>query len=403
MIGELPRGSFHGVRVLDLSRWIAGPFATMLMADAGADVIKVEGLRGEDARRTPPMLGGTSAYIQHYNRNKRAVAMDLRAPRCQELLRGLVLDWADIVVENFRPGVMERMGLGYEQLSKDKPELIVTSVSGYGDTGSYSERPCFNAIAEGFSGAMSLTGEADAPPMMSGYFAADHGTGLYATIGTLLAWVERQRSGVGQRVELALTDAMFSLLGYAATAHLNGLDFPDRTGNRDNATAPADLFTTADGQPVYIDAGTDGMFATLCGVMGRPDLATDPRFASNEQRLARLPELHDQITAWAENCTWQQLREDLEEAGIPFGPVNTVAQAIEEPQYKARGMVAEVISAGEQILVPGMVLNFSKTPGSIRSAAPLVGEHTRQVLIELCGLSGGEVAELVASRLVSGR
>ena len=391
----LSTGALRGVKVLDLSRWIAGPFATMLMADAGADVIKVEGLSGEDARQTAPGLAGTSAYVHHYNRNKRGLALNLRDRKAQEILHTLAIDWADVIVENFRPGVLEKMGLGYESLREAKPGLIMTSVSGYGETGLESGRPCFNAIAEAFSGAMSLTGEPGSPPTMSGYFAADHGAGLYATIGTLLAWVERQRSGVGQRVELALTDVMFSLLGFALTAHMNGLDFPGRTGNRDNATAPADLFVTADGRPVYVDAGTDALFGRLCSVMGKPEMAEDSRFESNGARLHNLDALHDHIAKWAGSVTWEELRSGLDAVGIPFSAVNTVPEAIGEPQYRARGMVAQVATeSGDLIYVPGMVLRLSQTPGRIVRAAPAIGEHTYQILRQICGLSDDRIAEL---------
>lgn len=397
----LPRGALDGVKVLDLSRWIAGPFATMLMADAGADVIKVEGLTGEDARHTAPSLAGTSAYVHHYNRNKRALALNLREQRSQEILRTLALEWADVVVENFRPGILDRMGLDYESLRRQKPSLIMTSVSGYGENGPESDRACFNTIAEAFTGAMSMTGDASAPPTMSGYFAADHSTGLYATIGTLLAWVERQRTGVGQRVELALTDSMFSLLGFALTAKMNDLPFPGRTGNRDNATAPADLFVTADGRPVYLDAGTDALFRALCGVMGDPDLAEDPRFTTNEARIANLEILHARIESWAAGVPFAELRTGLDAAGIPFSAVNTVEEAVREPQLRARGMVAEIATEeGERIRVPGMVLNLSATPGRIATAAPPVGRHTAQILHDICGFTPERIEELRAGGLI---
>ncbi|TRW47571.1 CaiB/BaiF CoA transferase family protein [Georgenia yuyongxinii] len=401
MTDVLPRGALDGMKVLDLSRWIAGPFATMLMADAGADVIKVEGLLGEDARHTAPSLADSSAYVHHYNRNKRALALDLRDPRSQEILRSLATDWADVIVENFRPGILERLGLDYETLRLANPALIMTSVSGYGESGPDSDRPCFNTIAEAFSGAMSLTGDASAPPTMSGYFAADHGTGLYTAIGTLLAWVERQRTGVGQRVELALTDAMFSLLGFALTAKMNDLPFPDRSGNRDSATAPADLFVTADDRPVYLDAGTDTLFRNLCEVMGTPELADDPRFVSNEARIDNLDLLHDRIETWAASVPFEVLRSGLDRAGIPFSAVNTVEEAITDPQLRARGMVAEVTTEdGQRINVPGMVLNLSATPGRIVSAAPPVGRHTVEILHDLCGLTTDEIDELRRRRVI---
>lgn len=387
-------GALGGVKVLDLSRWIAGPFCTMLMADAGADVIKVEGLNGEDARHSLPKLGGSSAYVHHYNRNKRGLSVDLRSPEGQKIVRSLAVDWADVVVENFRPGVLDAIGLGYDDLRTKNSGLVMTSISGFGKGGPDSDRPGFNTIAEAFAGAMSLTGDSDTPPTMTGFFAADHATGLYAAYGTMLALAERARTGRGQSVELSLTDSMFSLLGFSLTARLNHLEAPPRTGNRDNATAPADLFRTAEGRPIYIDAGTDSLFARLASTMEDPAMADDPRFATNEGRLAHWELLQKKIAAWTERTAWRELSTKLDAAGIPYSAVNTVDQAIDEPQFAAREMIASVDAEGERIRIPGMAVKLSGSPGTIRSAAPRVGEHSAEILHELCGLSVPEIDAL---------
>jgi crotonobetainyl-CoA:carnitine CoA-transferase CaiB-like acyl-CoA transferase len=397
----LPSGSLAGIKVLDLSRWIAGPFCTMLMADAGAEVIKVEGLTGEDARHSIPKLNGTSAYVHHYNRNKRGLAVDLRSAEGQAIVQSLATGWADVVVENFRPGILEKIGLGYHDLSRRNPRLVMTSVSGFGSTGPESQRPGFNATAEAFSGAMSLTGDTDSPPTMSGFFAADHSTGLYAAFGTMLALTERERTGRGQLVEIALTDAIFSLLGFTLTARLNDLEIPPRTGNRDNATAPADLFRSAEGRPVYIDAGTDALFRQLCNAMQRPEMADDPLFATNEGRLQHWERLHEGISHWTQGTPWVELRRVLDEAAIPFSPVNTIDEAIGEPQFAHQGMVASVpTNDGVQIRVPGMVVKLSESPGSIRTAAPEIGQHSAEILRDICGMTAEQIRALERDRVV---
>lgn len=401
MIEGIPAGALAGVKVLDLSRWIAGPFCTMLMADAGADVIKVEGLRGEDARHSLPRLAGTSAYVHHYNRNKRGLAVDLRTPEGQAIVRRLAVEWADVMVENFRPGILERAGLDYATLSAENPRLIVTSVSGFGSGGPDRDRPGFNTIAEAFAGAMSLTGDESAPPTMSGFFAADHGTGLYSAFGTMLALAQREKTGRGQLVELALTDSMFSMLGFTLTARLNGLEIPPRTGNRDSATAPADLFWSSERIPVYIDAGTDALFAKLGEAMDDPDLAADERYSTNEGRLEHWKELYDRISAWAGATPCARLKERLEAAAIPYSVVNTIDQAIAEPQFETQRMIADLRTVGgDDIRVPGMVLKLSDSPGSIRTAAPQIGEHSVEILRDVCGMSAEEIGALMADAKV---
>jgi crotonobetainyl-CoA:carnitine CoA-transferase CaiB-like acyl-CoA transferase len=389
-VAELPAGPLSGVRVLDLSRWIAGPFCSMLLADAGAQVTKVERIGGEDARSVPPRIGQLSAYVAHYNRNKRSLELNFRSDQGRDILRRLA-DESDVIVENFRPGVMAAMGLDYATLSAERPELIMTSISGFGQVGSHRERPGFNAIAEAFSGAMTQTGQADGPPTMSGYFAADHTTGLYANIATLLALNRRSQSGLGQHIDIALADSMFSVLGYSLTAALNDLPIPQRTGNRDNATAPADLFPTADGN-LYVDAGTDSLFDALCRAIGLEDLLSDARFATNDDRLANITALHSIVDERCLRFSTAELASLMEGAGIPHAPANTVAEAVADPYFTERGMIQEIRTAdGQLIRLPGNPMRLSRESFSAVTPPPAAGEHSDDILRDVCRLSQDEI------------
>jgi crotonobetainyl-CoA:carnitine CoA-transferase CaiB-like acyl-CoA transferase len=397
---ETPAGPLAGLRVLDLSRWIAGPFCAMLLADAGARVTKVERIGGEDARDVPPRLGRLNAYAAHYNRNKRSLELNFRSVQGRAILRQLA-DESDVIVENFRPGVMAAMGLDYATLAAERPELIMTSISGFGQVGAQRERPGFNAIAEAFCGAMDQTGEADGAPTMSGYFVADHTTGLYANMATLLALHSRSRSGLGQHIDIALADSMFSVLGYSVTAALNGLPIPRRTGNRDNATAPADLFTTADGRYLYIDAGTDALFDSLCRAIDLDDLPADPRFVSNDDRLKNIDALHAVLEDACRRMPQADLAARLERAGIPYSVVNTVAQAVADPYFHERGMIQEIRTAdGELIRLPGNPMKLSGESFPVATPPPLAGQHTDEVLRDLCRLAPDEIERLRRQRVI---
>jgi crotonobetainyl-CoA:carnitine CoA-transferase CaiB-like acyl-CoA transferase len=389
-----PRLALEGVKVLDLSRWIAGPFCTMLLADMGADVIKVERPTGEDVRALEPRIGDESAYVLHYNRNKRGVTLNTRHPAGVAVLERLVT-WADVLVENYRPGTLAAMGLTKERLEELNPRLIVTSISGFGQSGPLHRQPLFNAVAEAMSGAMSLTGSPESGPTMSGTFVADHTAGLHAAFATLVALYHRDRSGEAQSVDVALFDGIFSVLGYPVTAALNGVDVPPPTGNRDPVTAPANVFRTGDGRHVYIDAGNDAMFASLAGAMGAPELTADPRFRTNPDRLTHVLEIEALVGEWALGRTLAEVSEVLEAAGLPFGPVLGVGEALGNPQLRHREMVVEVADdSGATTRLPGVVAKLSRTPGRVRSAAPRAGQHTADVLAELCDLSPADIKAL---------
>jgi crotonobetainyl-CoA:carnitine CoA-transferase CaiB-like acyl-CoA transferase len=388
-----------GVKVLDLSRFIAGPFCSMLLADMGADVVKVERPSGEDARDMAPFYAGESAYILHFNRNKRGITLDTRAERGRELLAELI-GWADVVVENYRPGTMEAMGFGYERIRELDPRTILTSVSGFGQTGPLRERALFDAIAQARSGLMGRTGDPDGDPVVAGTYVADHTAGLFAAVGTLTALFHRERTGAGQHVDVALMDSLFATMGLAVPSALLLGQTPPRLGNRDMLSAPANLFATSDGH-VYVHAGTNALFKRLCALIGRPEAAGDERFATIEARMANVDAVERLVGDWTAGLTTAAAVAGLEEAGIPVGAVADVAEAANSEQLRAREMVVEVEhDALGPLSVAGIPVKLSESPGAIRRAAPTLGEHTESVLAEICGLDGEQLALLRADGVV---
>ena len=385
-----------GIRVLDLSRFVAGPLCAQLLGDMGAEVIKVERPSGEDARDQGPRYKGESVYAMAYNRNKHGITLDTRHPSAAAILEGLVRA-SDVLVENFRPGTLAEMGLDHARLRALNPRVIVTSLSGFGQTGPMAGRALFDPIAQAMSGLMSLTGEADGPPTLTGTYIADHLAGLYGAIGTLLALQVRTRTGEGQLVDVASLDALFSCLGTrpleVATLGLA----PRRMGSRDAFSAPANVFEASDGY-LYIHAGTNALFPRLCAAIGRPDLAADPRFRDVPDRIAAANELEGAVSAWTMGRTVAQASGALTAAGIPFGPVAQVADAVASSQIGAREMLVEIEhpSLGA-LLVTGLPVKLSATPGSVRKAPPMVGEDNDRVYSDVLGLGPAEIAELRAS------
>ena len=286
------------------------------------------------------------------------------------------------------------MGLGYEQLREINPRVILTSISGFGQTGPLRDRALFDAIGQAMAGVMSLTGSPDGPPTMTGTYTADHTTGLYAALGTVLALRERDRTGEGQHVDVALLDAMYSAIGVAASAYLNTGEVMGRTGNRDSLAAPGNTFQTADGW-IYLDASGDALFKRLMEGIGRPELIDDPRFSEGVTRFKNAAQLEEIVQAWARDLTSDQVGEQLLEAGIPYGPVADMAEAAASPQLQSRDMIVSIEhpEMGE-VRVPGLPLKLSRSPGSIRRPPPVVGEHTAEVLGEICGLSAEQIDEL---------
>jgi crotonobetainyl-CoA:carnitine CoA-transferase CaiB-like acyl-CoA transferase len=392
--GERAGGALRDLLVLDLTRILSGPFATMTLADLGADVVKVEQPgQGDDTRQWgPPFQGEEAAYFLSVNRNKRSLAVDLKSPEGLAAVRRLALT-ADVLVENFRPGTADRLGLGYEELSRENPGLVYASISGYGQTGPDSRRPGYDAIAQARSGIMSVTGEANGPPVRVGVSSSDLVAGMWATIGILAALHEKQRSGRGQWVDISLLDGSVSWLTYVASGYFASGEIPRRYGSAHPTIAPYQAFATADGF-VMVAVGNDGLWRRFASALQRDDLEADERFQTNPSRVAHRDALIPLIEVTMLSRTTDEWVRVLDGAGVPVGPIQTVDQALSDPQVIARGMVAEVQhpTVGPMRVV-GCPIRLTRTPASVRTAPPLLGQHTDDILAGL-GLSGSEIAEL---------
>jgi crotonobetainyl-CoA:carnitine CoA-transferase CaiB-like acyl-CoA transferase len=392
-------GALDGVRVLDLSRFIAGPICTQILGDMGAEVIKVERPGGEDARFQGPFLGGESLYAMAYNRNKAFVTLDTRHRDAGPVLERLVA-WADVLVENYRPGTLEAMNLGWARLHDGYPRLVLTSLSGFGQTGPLARRALFDPIAQAASGLMSLTGEPDRPPMLTGTYIADHVAGLYGAIGTLVALLSRTATGIGQRVDVASLDALVSVLGTRPMAYAMLGERPERLGSRDPYSAPANVFPASDGH-VYLHAGTDSLFPRLCGAIGRDDLAADPRYATIACRLVNVDALEAEVAAWTTPRSRFEIEEELAAAGIPCAAVADIAEVVASPQLRAREMFVEMAgSPVGTVVLTGSPVKLDATPTTIRRPPRAAGADTDRVLAEVVGLGPAAIEALRASRVI---
>jgi len=390
-----------GLTILDFTRVLAGPYCTMQLADLGARVIKIEQPgRGDDTRAWgPPFVGGESAYFLSINRNKESVALDLKHSRARGILDALVAR-ADVVVENFRPGTMERLGLGYDTLAATHSRIVYCSISGFGQTGPRRAEAGYDAMMQAEAGLMSITGAADGPPFRLGVAIGDIATGMFAVQGILAALYARERSQRGQRVDIAMLDAVTALLTYQASIAFATGDTPRRMGNRHPSIAPYDTFTAADGEFV-LSVGNDDQFRRLAGILRRPELGIDPQYASNADRVRHYDALRDTLSrlfsAWAR----ADLLAALTAAGVPCSAVRSVTEALQDPQLSAREMIVplEHVSAGG-IRVLGSPLKLSETPASVRTPPPALGQHTDAVLREI-GMSDSDIASLRAARAIA--
>lgn len=396
----LARSALAGIRVLDLSRILSGPFATMILADLGAEVIKVEDARGGDDTRQwgPPFQGPEASYFLSANRNKRGISVDLKTDGGRELVLRLAAR-ADVLVENFRPGTAARLGLGYAALSERNPRLVYASISGYGQTGPWSARPGYDAIAQAESGMMSITGEAGGPPMRPGVATADLGAGMWASIGILAALQARAHTGRGQHLDVSLLDGQLSWLSYVAGGWFTTGNPPARHGSAHPTIVPYQALTTADGH-LMVAVGNDRIWQCFTEVLGAPDLAADPRFATNPDRVRhrdQLIPLLEHVLGQRSTAAWSGL---LEEAGVPCAPISSVADALTSPQAVARGMVHELDhpTAG-RVRTVASPLRLSGTPIRIHSAPPTLGQHTDEILTET-GYNQAAIARLRAAGAV---
>ena len=395
-------GPLTGMKVLDLTHVMAGPTCTLMLADMGADVIKIEKQPdGDDTRRMiPPKVGDQAASFLMMNRNKRGMTLDLKTAGGAAILRRLARD-ADVLVENFGPGVMERLGFGYESLKAENPRLIYCSLSGFGRTGPYSHRRGFDLVAQAMSGIMSFTGEAGGPPAKCGPPLSDITAGIIAAMGILAAYTHRLKTGEGQWVETSLFEAALVQTYWQAAIALATGEAPGAMGSAHPLNAPYQAFEAQDGWIVVGGANQRNWLRTLEAI-GAPELADDPRFRDNAGRMAHLKELEQEFARRLRTKPAAHWLHVLEEKGVPCGPVNTMLQALSDPQTLAREMVVEVEhSSLGPVKTLGLPVKFSKTPGKVRAGAPLYGEHTREIL-EQHGFSGDEIEAFVREGAVTG-
>jgi crotonobetainyl-CoA:carnitine CoA-transferase CaiB-like acyl-CoA transferase len=386
--------SLDGIRVIDLSRVIAGPWCGALLADLGADVVKVEDTGpGDESRTWPPHKDGEAAAYLLFNRNKRGIALDLKQPEAVEVVKRLVKD-ADVVIENFRTGTMESFGLGYDVLSQINPRLIYCSVSAFGRTGPRKDSPGYEALMQAFSGIMSITGEPGGQPVRAGVSFLDLTTGILCALGVSNAIIQRQRTGLGQRVDGSLLETAVSLLAFHAEGYLLTGALPRALGSGHPSLSPYRNFKCRDGQWIFIAAANDRFWQKLAKALGLSDLAADPRFEKNQGRVANRAELEGLLERTIGGLDREPLLKRLEEADVPATPVNTVDQVMNDPQTAERGIVQRVTHPKlGQIPVVGTPLHFSRMSPGVRRAAPLRGEHTDAILAAL-GYSAAEIKTL---------
>ena len=395
-------GPLSDITILDLSRVLAGPYCTMLAADMGARVIKIEHPKtGDDTRAWgPPFLGGESAYYLSINRNKESVALDFKSGEGRALLQSLLAK-ADVVVENFRPGTLDALGLGYQTVAAAQPNLIWVSISGFGLHGPRRDEPGYDAVAQAESGMMSITGTADGPAVRVGVAIADIAAGMFAFQGLLLALIARGKTGRGQLVDVSLLDAVTGLLTYQVARYFATGESPERTGNQHMTIAPYDTFDTADGVLV-LAIGNDALWQRFCQALHIDALAADARFATNEGRVLAYDELRASLAPVLAGRALGPLIDQLRAAGVPCGAVRDIGQALADPQLLARDMVQVLPHAAlGAVKVLGIPTKLSDTPGTVRSAPPMLGEHTARVLERDLGLSDEQIQELAAKGILS--
>ncbi|HUL65042.1 MAG TPA: CoA transferase [Burkholderiaceae bacterium] len=394
-------GPLAGMRVLELAQIMAGPTAGLMLADMGADVIKVEKLPGGDDSRDylDPVVNGVSAPFMMLNRGKRGIAVNLKQARGREILLRLVRD-ADVLTENYRRGTLERLGLGYDVLTRINPGLIYCAVSGYGRSGPYADKAGFDLIAQGFSGLMSITGEPGGAPAKTGNSVADINAGILAVVGVCAAYAHKLRTGQGQVVDTSLMEAALQQTYWQAAIYFATGKSPQALGSAHALTAPYQAFHAADGW-LNIGGANQANWERIAAVLGHPEWKSDPRFATNSDRMRNRAELTAQIDAVVRTRTRADWIQAFDAAGVPAGPVHSIAEAMDHPQTRARGMVVDIEhpQAGTTRAL-GNPVHFSATPGVNTLPAPLLGQHTREVLRE-CGYSDAEIDALDADGVIA--
>ncbi|HUG37437.1 MAG TPA: CoA transferase [Candidatus Limnocylindrales bacterium] len=395
--GRAARPPLAGIRVIDMTRVLAGPFCAMSLGDMGAEVIKVEEPgKGDDTRGWPPVVGGEATYFLSVNRSKKSITLNLKAPEAQDILKRLIAR-SDVLLENFRPGTMDRLGLGYDALRAENPRLVYCAVSGFGESGPESSRPGYDLIVQGESGVMDLTGFPDGPPVKVGNSIGDLVAGMSAAQGITLALLARERTGRGQKVEIGMLDVMASLLTYQAGLYWNAGGRPTRRGNQHPSIVPYEVFRAQD---AYLTVGVanNSLWERFCRAIGRDDIAKDPRFDTESRRVTNrdvLVPLLNEVLGARPTDEWLKR---LEAAGVPAGRIKNVAEVCESEHLKARGMAVTLQhpKAGP-ITVMGVPIRLHATPGAAALPPPLLGQHTDEVLTRLLRFPAAKIAKLRAA------
>lgn len=387
--------------VLDLSRVLAGPYCTMILADFGAEVIKVEiPGKGDDSRQFGPFVKGESAYFMSINRGKKSITVNLKEKEGQDIIRNLAAK-VDVIIENFRPGTMEKFSLGYEDLKKINPKIIYTSSSGFGHTGPYKCKPAYDIIIQGMGGLMSITGPEDGKPTRVGASIADIISGVFSAMGTLFALLSREKTGVGQKVDVSMLDCMFAMLENAGIRFQYNHEIPHPIGNRHPSITPFDTFMSADGY-IIIAIGNDHLWEKFCKITGLESLITDPRFKTNQDRTINekfMKEILNRVLKYKTTEKWIEL---LEKEGIPCGPLDTIDKVLKNPQILAREMLINVPHPviGADAMITGIPIKLSETPGKIEKCSPALGEHTRIIFKEMLGYKDQDIDRLYESKII---
>lgn len=390
----------QGIVVLDLSRVLAGPYASMILADYGADVIKIEMPgKGDDSRAYGPFVGQESAYFMSLNRDKRSMTLNLKQPEAQEIFKKMAAK-ADVILENYRPGVMDGFGLGYDVLKTINPRLIYAACSGFGQTGPYRHRPAYDVIVQGMGGIMSITGQEGGEPTRVGASIGDITAGLFTAIGIMLALHHRDVTGEGQMVDVGMLDCQVAILENALARYYASGQAPLPIGNRHPSITPFEAFKARDGY-VIIAVGNDRLWQEFCQLIGRPELVNDPRFISNPKRTENQKALKAILDTIFPLKTVDEWLAALDKAGIPCGPINTVDRVVRDPQIQARQMVvATQHPVAGAVKMAGVPIKLSATPGAVERPAPTLGQHTEEILREMLGMTAPQVAALRAKKVL---
>lgn len=390
-----------GLRVLDLSRVLAGPYCTMMLADYGADIVKIEPPKvGDDSRAFGPFVGKESAYFMSLNRNKRSMTLNFKRQEEVDVFKEMV-KFADVVVENYRPGTMEKFGLGYDVLKTIKPDIIYAACSGFGHSGPYQFKPAYDIIVQAMGGIMSITGPEGGEPTRVGASVGDVIAGMFTAYGVMMALYHRQKTGEGQKVDVGMLDCQVAVLENAIARYVTSGVVPVPLGNRHPSISPFSSFTAKDGH-IIVGAGNERLWVKLCNILGKPELLKDPRFDTNSNRTAHVKELTASLNEVFIQKTINEWMEILEGAELPCAPINTVKDIVNDPQIKARNMIVELEHpVAGHLKMAGVPVKMSLTPGAVERPAPMLGQHTAELMKEILGWDEAKTAKFFAKECES--